>query len=249
MAIIETYKKEKNRKKSVLLFSGGMDCLCVYQIFKPDILLHIDYNGKYSKIEKQSIKKLIKCGAINKNKLLSITIGNWLGKLERDDLIIPNRNIYFITIASYYGEKIYLASVSGDRSFDKDRKFYNIMKNLLNHVWSKQHWTLKRQFNICSPIKHLTKTQLIKKFLKFGGKKEWLLKSYSCYEGQTKPCGNCKPCWRKWISLKCNNINIPKKYFKQNPKNVLWFKKFLPKIKKGKYRGKEDRDILKAYKL
>ena len=39
--VIETNTKEKRRHKSVLLFSGGMDCLCLNQIYKPDILLHI----------------------------------------------------------------------------------------------------------------------------------------------------------------------------------------------------------------
>ena len=57
--VIETNKKEKIRKKSVLLFSGGMDCLCLNQIYKPDILLHIDYGGRYSKNEKLCIKQLI----------------------------------------------------------------------------------------------------------------------------------------------------------------------------------------------
>ncbi len=247
--VIETNNKEKRRNKSVLLFSGGMDCLCVNQIYKPDILLHISYGGKYSQIEKKSIQKLIKCGAIDKNKIVEVDIGNWLGKLERDDLIIPNRNVYFVTIASYYGEKIYLASVNGDRSFDKDKLFYSQTSQLLSHIWDKQHWTEKRKIKVYSPVKKFTKTQLVKKFLKCGGKKEWLFESYSCYEGKTKSCGNCKPCWRKWIALKCNNIDIPKNYFKQNPKNVSWFRPLISKLKKGEYRGIEDKDILKAHNI
>jgi len=249
--VIESSKKDKEqvKNKTVLLFSGGMDCLCVNQIFKPDILLHINYGGKYCKREIETIDKLIEIGAIDKNKLVKIDIGTWLGELERDDLIIPNRNIYFITLASSYGEKIFLASVDGDRSFDKDKGFYTHMKNLLNHTWDEQHWTEKRKFNIYSPIKHLTKTELVEQFLESGGKKEWLLESYSCYEGKKIACGNCKPCWRKWISLKCNNIEIPKDYFKQNPKDVSWFKEMLPKIKKSEYRGREDVDILKAHEV
>ena len=149
----------------MLLFSCGMDCLCLYKLYNPDILLYINYGGKYGKFEKKCIKKLIKTGAIDKNKLITIDIGNWLGKLERNDLIIPNRNIYFVTIASYYGETIYLASVSGDRSFDKDKKFYKHMTTLLDHVWDEQHWTKKRKFNVVSPIKNNTKTEVLFKSL------------------------------------------------------------------------------------
>jgi len=251
MNIIESSEqnKEKQRNKSVLLFSGGMDCLCLNQLYKPDILLHIDYGGKYEKSEKKSINKLIKIGAIDKNKLININIGKWLGNNEREDLIIPNRNIYFVTLASHYGETIYLASVYGDRSFDKDKKFYKLMEKLLNHVWEEQHWTNKRKFNISSPIKNLTKTELIKKYLEKGGNKKWLFESYSCYTGTSIPCGECKPCWRKWIALKNNNINIPEKYYKNNPKNVPWINELLPKIKKGKYRGKEDNEILIAHNI
>lgn len=53
-----TNNKEKRRNKKVLLFSCGMDCLCVNQIFKPDILLHINYGGKYGKQEQESLKRL-----------------------------------------------------------------------------------------------------------------------------------------------------------------------------------------------
>jgi len=244
MALI-TNNKEKVRHKKVLLFSCGLDCLCTNQIFKPDILLHINYGGKYGNQERKSLKRLIKIGTIDKNKVIEINIGTWLGNKERDDLIIPSRNIYFVTLAADLGETIWLASVKGDRSFDKDNKFYNHMQRLLNHTWDEQHWTKKRVFNISSPVKKYTKTQLIKLFLKKGGKVEWLLASYSCYKGDDKPCGLCKPCIRKAIALENCGISIPKKYFQNNPKENKEILKLKKKIMKGKYRGDEDKDICK----
>jgi 7-cyano-7-deazaguanine synthase len=243
--VLETNKKEQVRGKKVLLFSCGMDCLCVNQIFKPDILLHINYGGKYGEQERQSLQRLINIGAIDKRKVVEYDIGDWLGKRERDDLIIPNRNIFFVTLAAELGETIWLASVKGDRSFDKDEEFYIRMENLLNHVWDTQHWTEKREFRICSPVKHLTKTQLIKKYLECGGKPEWLLTSYSCYEGNTKPCGLCKPCLRKAIALSNCNIEVPKEYFKNDPKKNLEINKMKNNIIRGEYRGDEDKEICK----
>lgn len=244
MALI-TKGKEKVRNKTVLLFSAGMDCLMVNQIFKPDILLHINYGGKYGEQEKKSLKKLIKIGAIDKKKIVEYNIGDWLGNRERDDLIIPNRNAYFVLLASELGETIYLASVKGDRSFDKDLLFYKQMTKLLNHMWDEQHWCEKRNFYVTSPVKHLTKSQLINLFLIKGGKKEWLLASYSCYEGKDKPCGKCKPCFRKAIALENSGIKIPNNYFLNNPKKNKEILLLKDKIIKGKYRGDEDKDICK----
>lgn len=242
---IETNKKEQIRGKKVLLFSCGLDCLCTNQIFKPDILLHISYGGKYGDQEKRSLKKLIDIGAIDKDKVIEYNIGTWLGERERDDLIIPNRNIYFITLASELGETLWLASVKGDRSFDKDPNFFKTMNKLLDHVWDNQHWTEKREFTISSPVKNMTKTELIKKFIKHGGKPEWLLASYSCYEGLEKPCGQCKPCLRKAIALSNSNIQIPNNYFLKNPKDNKEIINLKDKIVRGEYRGDEDKDICK----
>ena len=241
--VIETSNKEQKKNKTVLLFSGGMDCLCVNYLFKPDVLLHIDYGGKYSKQEKESIKKLIEVGAIDKDKLIEIDIGDWLGKMERDDLIIPDRNVYLVTLAARYGERIYLASVAGDRSFDKDKEFYDKMSLLLSHTNNKQHWSERRQIIVTSPVKDITKNQMLHTFLERGGNPKWLLESYSCYAGEDKPCGLCKPCLRKAIALHINKIYVPNDYFSNNPTRNSEIIRLKDKIIRGKYRGEEDKDI------
>ena len=243
--VIETKDKEQVRGKSVLLFSGGADSIIFNYLLKPDIILHIDYGGKYCEIEKQKIKELIKCGAIDKNKLIQVDFGDWLGKLERDDLIIPSRNDYFITYAANFGEVIYLCSVLGDRSTDKDKTFYRLKENVLNHVYQKQHWCEGRTFKVVSPYKHLTKTELVRLYLKEGGNSEWLKISYSCYGGKKLVCNECKVCFRKAVSLWCNRVDINKYYNVKKLKNLKGILKLKSKIIKGEYRGKEDKDICK----
>ncbi len=240
-----TDNKAKVINKKVLLFSGGMDCLCVNQIYDPDVLLHINYGGKYGEIEKKSIDKLIKIGAIDEKKLVTIDIGDWLGKRERDDLIIPNRNAYFILLASELGDTLWLASVKGDRSKDKDFEFFRAIERLLDHMWEEQHWCNQRTFRVCSPVKEYTKVELIEKYFNCGGKYEWLLESYSCYSGEEKHCGKCKPCIRKAIALFNSNIAIPEDYFKENPRDNKEILELKDLIVKGKYRGAEDKDICK----
>jgi len=243
--VLETKNKFKRLNKTVLLFSGGMDCVCVNQIYKPDVLLHIKYGGKYSLMEEKSIKNLIESGAIDKDKLVTIDIGSWLGLRERDDLIIPNRNSIFVLLASEFGDTIWLASVKGDRSKDKDIPFFDCMERLLDHTWEEQHWCEARSFKVCSPVKNLTKTELIEEFLNKCGKREWLLSSYSCYSGTEKPCGQCKPCIRKAIALSNSNIIIPDDYFINDPKSNAELLSMREIIVNGKYRGEEDKDICK----
>ena len=169
-----------------------------------------------------------------------------LGRYERDDAIIPNRNAHLVLLASHYGETIWLGSVSGDRSVDKDEEFYLKMEKLLDHMWQEQHWTEERRFMISSPFKNKTKTQLVYEFLEMDGTEEALLISYSCYEGDKKHCGHCKACFRKWVALENNAIVTSDGYFKENPWEAPWLEEVLYQIYNGGYRGIEDKDIVHA---
>jgi 7-cyano-7-deazaguanine synthase in queuosine biosynthesis len=168
-----------------------------------------------------------------------------LGQYERDDAIIPNRNAHLVLLASHYGETILLGSVSGDRSFDKDEKFYMRMEDLLNHMWQEQHWTEERKFEVYSPYKDKTKTELVKEFLENEGQVTALAESYSCYEGGEKHCGTCKACFRKWVSLENNGIKF-KDYWIDDPKSANWVDEIKDAVYTRSYRGKEDEDIQKA---
>lgn len=245
MTEIETKKKDVPTGKSVLLFSGGMDSLIMNYLLKPDILLFISHGNKYQDVEMRQLKKLADKKIIDKKKLRIFPIGNWLGSFERDDAIIPNRNLYFITIATHFGEKIYLGSVFGDRSKDKSRPFFRKCENMFDYLFQEQHWCKGRTFSISASFKDFTKTQLVKKYLKEGGDGEHLKISYSCYEGKKKPCGWCKPCFRKWVALINNKIPTVN-YFEKNPWEAPWLPELLPQIVKGEYRGREDTEILRA---
>ena len=235
-----TKGKEKVRGKTVLLYSGGMDSLIIDHLLKPDVLLNISMNSAYDARERESFpdKEIV---------FLDNVID--LGRYERDDAIIPNRNAHLVLLASHYGETIWLGSVYGDRSFDKDEAFYSCMTVLLNHMWSEQHWTEERKFDISSPFKNKTKTQIVLEFLEMDGTEEALLKSYSCYEGDQKHCGHCKACFRKWVALENNGIVSGVEYWQKVPWEAPWLDEVLLQIFNGGYRGKEDKDIIDALEL
>ena len=237
--------------KSVLLFSGGMDSLIFNTLLKPDVLLYVPCRALYDHQEGKCLETLKFKYQDVREKLVSLENVFNFGFLERKDYIIPGRNAHLILMAANYGETIYLGSVQGDRSKDKDEKFYSLMTALLDHINSEQHWTHERKFRILDPYKNYTKTELVAMYLQRGGSVEALLDSYSCYSGNARPCGHCKPCVRKWVALVNNGI-LTKKcwalYFHTNPMLAEWVAPLLPAMERGEYRGKEDADFLKVYK-
>ena len=245
MSVI-TNSREKVRNKSVLLFSGGMDSVMFSKLLDPDVLLYIPTESSYTDRETRAIDNLISKGIIDSDKLIKLDNTLNLKRFERDDYIVPNRNAFLILLASMYGETIYLGSVYGDRSKDKDKEFYKLMENLLNHMWCDQHWTEERKFKILDPFKDTTKTELLKMYIDKGYSANDILESYSCYEGKECACGICKPCSRKWVALVNNNIKIPSGYFENNPSKAEWITKVLPLMREGKYRGREDFEFISA---
>ena len=242
MAEMITKGKEQVRGKSVLLFSGGMDSLMINSLLKPDILLNVSMNSTYDDRERETFPNLIS----EFEELIYLDRELDLARYERDDAIVPNRNAHLVLLASHYGETIWLGSVSGDRSFDKDEIFYNHMETLLNHMWQKQHWTEERRFTVSSPFKDRTKTDLVEEYLMKGGSEEELLQSYSCYEGEEKHCGHCKACFRKWVALENNGIITGVEYWQKVPWEASWLDEVLLQIFNGGYRGLEDKDIVNA---
>lgn len=239
-----TQEKDKIKDNSVLLFSGGMDSLMINHILNPNVLLYIKHHNTYMYKELNSIYSL------SKKVIDKLIVEENIFKfrhLERDDGIIPGRNIYFITYAVNYGELIYIGSVLGDRSNDKSIYFLETMSKLLSHVYDEQHWCEKRHIKVLAPFKEYTKTELLSLYLENNGSIDDLLKSRSCYsETSEKPCGVCKPCFRKWVAMRCNGINSDN-YFETNPKNAKWLQEVLPLIEKGIYRNeKEDAETIRA---
>ena len=58
-----------------------------------------------------------------------------LSKWEREDKIIPLRNMYLIGIATNYGDEICLGATAGDRVLDKSPVFAVLYEDLLGYLY------------------------------------------------------------------------------------------------------------------
>jgi 7-cyano-7-deazaguanine synthase len=237
--------KDKPKGKKVLLFSGGMDCYMTAFLVKPDILLHVDFENGYNNSEKKSIQGLVQNRAIGWDSIKTVSM-NFLSEHVREDAAIPLRNLFFLSLVALYGEDIYIGSVDGDVMSDNTAQFFGRLEGVLDYLYENQPWCEERGFSIHTPFKSLTKTELVKKYLEEGGDQKNLLVSFSCYDPvHGNPCGWCMACFRKWVALQNNGIPT-ENYFESNPWEAPWLRDLLHRVVHGNYRGKEDKDWMRA---
>lgn len=230
--------------KSVLLFSGGMDSLCYAHLLKPDLLVYIPTGAHYEDAESWWVSQLLFQNLLpHDSEFLTLGGALDLSRYERTDMIVPNRNAHLVMLASHYGDTVFLSSVEGDRSADKDENFYALMVVLLDQMWKEQHWTQARQFKIEAPFKHLTKRELVRRYLDQGYDPAGFRVSYSCYRGQRQHCGVCKPCFRKRVALELNDVFL-RDYWEKDFWHTRWFTDMMTQIGGDGYRGREDADIV-----
>lgn len=186
--------------KKVLLYSGGMDSWLISQLWNPDILLYVNLHTQYSENEIERLPKEVIVEDLN------------LSKWERDDKIIPLRNLYLVALATNYGDEICLGATAGDRVLDKSYEFADMTSKLLSFLYSKQHWTKEREIKISLPYKSKSKHEILNMYLEKDTSLSYDVKlikawtqSFSCYvPHNNEPCFSCKPCFRKAVAFyKC----------------------------------------------
>ena len=229
--------------KKILLYSGGSDSWLIDKLWRPDEKVYVDMKTRYSSDE---IKKQDK----------SVNIIEFpLGKYERDDAIIPLRNLYLpMVICNEYPNQdldICLGATAGDRVLDKSYVFADSASALLTYLYSPQHWIPKgRRIHINIDFKKYTKTQLLKMYIEQGGNIETAFNSsFSCYEPNNgKECWHCKPCFRKFVSFALNGM----KFNKEIVETVISYinSEILPDILNGTYgRAQEEKEIMQVLQL
>jgi 7-cyano-7-deazaguanine synthase in queuosine biosynthesis len=206
--------------KKVLLCSAGMDSYIIDKLEKPDVCLFIDSKSNYSEIEK---KWMIENEVHYHNLVIMDNVLD-LSMVELDNFIVPIRNLFFAAFGTYFGDDIILGATYGDRSSDKDYTFQGMMNGVLNYIYGKSHWCEGRNINFNLKYKEWTKEDLIKEFIKQGGDVEELVfNSFSCYtpDENEEPCGKCKPCIRKFLSiLGATGVDISE-YYDNKPRDYF----------------------------
>lgn len=185
----------------VLLYSGGMDSWLIDKLWEPYVRLYIDIHGAYSDHEVARLPK-------------DVTIADFplLGKFEQPDMFVPLRNIYFMMIASHYGDEVCIGATRGDGSKDKSLDFLVDMDRLLGHYWDDKK--VSKSVSVCMDFIGMTKGDLLRTYASRGGDLERVrAETFSCYTPRdSMECGECYPCFRKYAALHSCGLEYPEEY-------------------------------------
>ena len=216
-------------KSIVVLLSGGLDSSTVAGIAKKSnskiFGLSFDYGQRHKK-ELNSAITIAKHFNIDELKIVKLDLSLWGGSSLTDtqkeiptngiqnnkipNTYVPGRNTIFISVALSYAEAINADFIglgvnaldySGypDCRPDYIKKFQELA-NLAN-----KRGREKKPIKLWTPLIDLNKEKIIQ--LAFENNVP-LDKTWSCYSGDTKPCGKCDSCrirnaaYKKWISNK-----------------------------------------------
>ena len=233
--------------KKVLLYSGGMDSWLISKIWNPDLCVYVDMHTRYSDQEISNIK------ANNPEvKIIDFPLGQW----ERDNKIIPLRNLYLAMVICNITEdedvEICLGATAGDRVLDKSKDFIDKANDILNYLYQPQWWIPEgKKVKLNINFKDFSKQELLKQYLDKGGSLEEAFNaSFSCYEPDEEghECWHCKPCFRKFVAFE----SLGYKFSEEVLKKVIPYiqEEIVPQILEGNYgRGeKEEQNILDVVK-
>ena len=179
-----------SENKKVLLYSGGLDSWLIDKIWKPDIKLYIDIKGSYSSEEIRRLPPDVK-----------VVDFPLLGKFEADDKFIPLRNLYFLMIASNYGNELCIGAVAGDGSKDKNKEFLDRTDDMLNYLWHDKK--INKDIVICKDFITKSKSEILDIYLSQNNNIDIVRNNtFSCYSPKDgKECFDCYPCFRKFALL------------------------------------------------
>jgi len=187
--------------KVVTLLSGGLDStLLTHLLDEEDTVqypLFINYGQLNFKKEFESCKRNCSLIGVHPPEVVDVsgfgkTIDSGLTNNQLDvnlDAFLPNRNAFFLLIASSYAYKkqcshIAIGLLNEEKSIfpDQTRAFLDTMENTLSI-------SLGRSISILSPLMNLTKGDVISL-----AKAKGVSDTYSCHSGGEVPCGICISC-------------------------------------------------------
>ena len=178
--------------KKVLLYSGGTDSWLIDKIWKPDVRIYININGFYSDVEISKLPTDVQ-----------VIDFPFLGTVEEHDTnFVPLRNLYFLMMATSYGDEICYGATRSDRgSKDKREEFIDMTQNIIDYCLTGNSFTKDRNIHICKDFVKLNKFEIIQKYLDQGGTiQEFVEESFSCYHSiDGKECMHCKQCYKKFL--------------------------------------------------
>lgn len=212
-------------KKAISVFSGGLDCTVASCVYDKDYEIHaitFNYGQKAFEQELNASENICKkmgwthevidlpwLAEISNSSLNTDAEIPEIAEEDLDDLDksgetasnvwVPARNTVFTSIALSYAESndtdIIIVGWNGEEGTtfpDNSKEYLNEFNKLIN-VGSPE------KIRIEAPCIDLNKEEIVKLGVEIGAPIDL---SYSCYKGETEPCGVCESCMRRKRAFK-----------------------------------------------
>ena len=208
----------------VLLYSGGLDSWLIDKLWKPDMKIYIDIAGSYNEDEKKKLPSDVK-----------IIPFPFLGQHEMENRFVPLRNLYFLMIASHYGDEICLGATAGDGSNDKSLEFLEETEKTLRKLWNDKK--VHKDITIEKRFVKMSKAEILAEYLNNGHNADEVRQNtFSCYTPDDgKECLACYPCFRKFAILSSFGA-----HYSEDEERRMWDyikKNIIPTKEEGGYEG------------
>ena len=209
-------ERMKEDKKAVVLLSGGLDSsTCLYKAIEDGYVpyaLCFDYGQRHLKEVESSRRIAEKAGAIFKKiKIdlrqiggsaltdnIEVPMGREIEEIGRDipTTYVPGRNTIFLSVALSFAEvvdaeAIYVGANMIDNPGypDTTPRYIKAYQELINIAVKK---TVKGgKIEIKTPLIRMTKKEIVQEAVRL---KVPLGLTWSCYQGEEEPCGQCDAC-------------------------------------------------------
>ena len=195
---IELYPPEN----TILCFSGGIDSTAAYFYANKPKTVYFASNSRYMQKEMEAVQKLVP-GTIIDYGVDWNPVGANMSREHGEKAYIPYRNLIYALLANHYADNIIIAGLADDVVDDKNENIFNEWSRLMCRM-------MGRPIRVTSPFWNMTKEEVVR-WMRYNGHTKVLNDTVSCYDPnpETKYCGKCPSCFRKWVAFWNNGITLP----------------------------------------
>lgn len=187
---------------TVLLISGGIDSFCQWRLLGKPRAIYFAIGHRYQDRELEKIRLIQK----DFGEKIIVDSSLKIGQYEMDNAYLPNRNLLFIILASYYSPNIILAQIA-EWAPDKNKRFYRKTEKLLKEITTGSFQGLEgKNVKVYTPFAKYTKTELVREYSKRWSADDLTKYTVSCYSDGKVNCGKCTACYSRWLAMTNNGI-------------------------------------------
>ena len=213
-----------SKRNSIILLSGGLDSLVSLGLKKDSVALAItfDYGQKSAKEEIEASRKI--CEYYNvEHKVIKL---DWLKEITnttlvagdvptisidklddestKDSVWVPNRNALFINIAGAFADSVGYEYIIIGANKEEATAFPDNTEEFIKRVNKVFEYSTRVKPQVIAPLIIFNKNDIVKSAVENNIP---LKLARSCYNGNSKHCGECESCQRLKRALKSNGLD------------------------------------------